>query len=287
MKALLCVFSGTGNTLLISKRLAGQLQSRGIETEIFNIRHGNAIPGCHCDMLIIAYPVHAFNAPSSVLRFMKKLPEVNKIPAYLVRTSGEPLRLNDSSGITPRRILRKKGFKVLGEYAYVMPYNIIFKHSEGMAARMMRAAELRIKKDSEEIARGIEKRQKVNIFRRFVSFVLRIEHTAMPIIGRRFKATDKCIGCGICAKKCPQGNITIKDGKPQFGKHCVGCMACAFTCPKDALKISVLNGWRVNGIYSFDGAPATDEEVCNYCKKAYLRYFHESESLNSNDTNKI
>lgn len=148
-----------------------------------------------------------------------------------------------------------------------------------MAARMWRAAELRILRDAQEILHGRGTKNKVNIFRRFVSFMLRIEHTAMPILGHRFRATEKCIGCGICANECPQGNIKIIDGKPEFGKNCVGCMACAFDCPQDALKISVLNGWRVNGGYSFSGTPATDEEVCNYCKKAYLRYFHESELL--------
>ena len=54
-------------------------------------------------------------------------------------------------------------------------------------------------------------------------------------------------------------------------------MACAFSCPEDAVKISVLNAWRVNGQYSFDGAPAEDAEVGRYCRKMYLRYFHESE----------
>ena len=280
MKALFCVFSGTGNTLKVSERLAEELQKSEIDTEIYTIREDSGeCDFADCDMFIAAYPVHAFNAPAAVLKFLKKLNKVKGIPAYLVRVSGEPLRLNDAAGITPKRILKKRGYNVRGEYSYVMPYNIIFHHSDEMAARMWRAAELRISNDAKEIASGVGKRRKVNIFRRFVAFVLRIEHTAMPIIGRRFKYTDKCVGCGICAGKCPQSNIQMVDGKPKFKKNCVGCMACAFSCPKDALKISCLNGWRVNGAYSFDGNPATDDEVCDYCKKAYLKYFHESEAL--------
>lgn len=278
MRALLCVFSGTGNTLKVSERLTEELCLRGIDTDIFNIRAGADKPEVvGYGMLIICYPVHAFNAPSSVLKFLKTLPHSYKMPAYIVRTSGEPLYLNDASGITPRRILKKRGYEVRGELSCVMPYNIIFRHSDQMAARMWRAAELRIRQCADDISNGKGQLAKVNIFRRFVAFVLRIEHTAMPLIGRRFRAAKDCVGCGICAKECPQGNIKIVDGKPKFGKTCVGCMACAFTCPKDALKISLLNKWRVNGKYSFEGAPATDDEVCDYCKKAYLRYFHESE----------
>lgn len=280
MRALMCVFSGTGNTLKVSERLAQELRLNGVETEIFNIRAGAEVPQTNgYDMLLIGYPVHAFNAPANVLEFLKNLPRVSKMPAYIVRTSGEPLRLNDASGITPRRILKRRGYVVKGELSCVMPYNMIFRHSDQMAARMWRAAELRIENTAPQIAAVRGKVGKVNIFRRFVAFVLRIEHTAMPFLGRRFKTTESCVGCGICAGECPQGNIKIVDGKPQFGKNCVGCVACSFNCPKDAIKISVLNGWRVNGKYSFDGEPANDDEVCDYCKKAYLKYFHTSESI--------
>lgn len=280
MKALLCVFSGTGNTLKVSERLAEELQKSGVDTQIYHIRKDSEkFDLGDADTLIVGYPVHAFNTPATVLKFLKGLPQAEGIPAYLVRTSGEPLKLNNASGITPKRILKKHGFEVRGEYSYVMPYNIIFHHTEEMASRMWRAAEIRIEKDAKEIAAGAGERSKVNVFRRFAAFVLRIEHPAMPTIGRRFKATENCVGCGICAGKCPESNIKIVDGKPVFGKSCVGCMACAFNCPKDAVKISVLNGWRVNGAYSFDGHSATDDEVCKYCNKAYKRYFHESEAL--------
>ena len=280
MRALFCVFSGTGNTLKVSERLAEELRLSGVETDIFNMRADAETPQIDgYDILLVGYPVHAFNAPASVLKFLKNLPQVRKMPAYIVRTSGEPLKLNDASGITPRRILRRRGYEVKGELSCVMPYNMIFRHSDQMAARMWRAAELRIESAAPEIASGKGKVEKVNIFRRFVSFVLRIEHTAMPVLGRHFKTTENCVGCGICAGECPQGNIKMVDGKPQFGRNCVGCVACSFSCPKDAIKISLLNGWRVNGKYSFDGVPANDDEVCDYCKKAYLNYFHTSESI--------
>ncbi len=277
MNVLFCVFSGTGNTARVADMLASSLQNMGHHTDMYRIKKDAPMPeiGGH-DAIVFGYPVHAFNAPTAMLSFLKKLPAGNA-PVYLMRTSGEALRLNDASGITPRRILTKKGYTVRGEYGYVMPYNIIFRHSDEMAARMKRAAELRTARDAEEIASGKGARKRVNVFKRMVAFTLRIEHTAMPFLGKRFRAGDACVGCGLCAKLCPQNNITIVDGKPKFGKSCVGCMACAFGCPKDALKISVLNGWRVNGAYDFGGTPATDEQVCSYCHKAYLRYFHEAE----------
>lgn len=278
MKVLFFIFSGTGNTLRVGEELKNVLESRNHEVEIIPIRKDMEIPPIDCDILLLGYPVHAFNAPVPFLKFLKALPKKN-LPAYLIRTSGEPLKLNEASGITPKRILKKKGYTVQGEYSFVMPYNIIFRHSDGMVARMWQAAQARILCAADDISDYTVRKHKVNMFRRAVSFVLRIEHTTMPFIGRGFRVKDTCVGCGLCEKVCPQGNIVMRDEKPHFGKNCAGCMGCAFLCPKDAIKTSVLNGWRVNGKYSFTGAPAEDSEVCSYCHKAYLRYFHESEKI--------
>ena len=285
MKALFLVFTGTGNTLRVCIGLLTRWREMGNEGDLALIRKGSECPDPRgYDTVIVGYPVHAFNAPAPVLKFLKKLPVGEQKPVYLVRTSGEPLKLNDASGITPRRILKKRGYTVRGEFHYVMPYNIIFRHSEEMATRMWRDAEILMDRDVKTIAAGEGEIKRVNAFRRMVAFTLRIEHTAMPCIGKTFKVKKKhCIGCGVCEKLCPQGNIRMKDDKPKFGGHCVGCMACAFACPMDAVRISLLNGWRVNGKYEFNAAPATDEEVCKYCRKAYLKYFRATEMLAAAD----
>lgn len=279
MRALICVFSGTGNTLRVCERLAEELRGRGVDADIYSIREGADLPeAAGYDRLIVGYPVHAFNAPLPVLRFLRRLPQGGGTPAYLVRTSGEPLRYNHASGITPRRLLVKKGYAVKADYAYVMPYNIIFRHSDGMAARMWRSVGLRIGADAGQVAEGTGERTRVGPLCRIASFVLRIEHPGMHLIGRHFRATERCVGCGTCARLCPQKNITMAEGRPKFGKSCAGCMSCAFNCPKDAVRTGILNGWRVNGAYTLDGVPAGDDEVCSYCRKSYLRYFHEVEA---------
>lgn len=280
MNVLFCVFSGTGNTRKVCRRFAEELRGLGHETHFHEIKNGAPMPEINgFDCLIVAYPVHAFNAPRPVTRFLKKVPK-GTLPFYLLRTEGEPSKLNDAAGISPKRILKKKGYAAAGEFSYVMPYNILFRHSDGMAVRMWQAAERRISRDVFRVDALGGETKRVNLVRRAAAFALRIEHPAMPVLGKTF-LTDgkKCVGCGKCAASCPSGNIRMKNGRPKFGMHCTGCMGCAFLCPADAVRISLLDPWRVNGGYPDEGVPATDEEICRYLHKMYLNYFHESEEL--------
>ena len=52
---------------------------------------------------------------------------------------------------------------------------------------------------------------------------------------------DKCIHCFICWILCPEGSITVKDGK-MTGidlTYCKGCGICATECPKEAVEMEV------------------------------------------------
>lgn len=282
MKILTAVFSGTGHTLKVCKRFQQEFESYGIQNDIFGIRKDTVIPNvADYDALIIGYPVHGFNAPTPVMNYVKSLPNAEKdMTVYFVKSSGEPLRINNSSSLQCVKTLKKKGYRIGGETHIIMPYNIIFRHSDGMAARMWRAAELKIPQAAKKIANGEIAPMPFGMKSNAVARIVRIEHAAMPFIGKTFRVKKKaCISCGKCEKLCPLSNITMKNGKPKFGTHCVGCMACAFGCPKDAINTGILNAWRVNGKYTYDAEPIKDEEIGAYCKNSYKKYFHSAEDM--------
>lgn len=48
----------------------------------------------------------------------------------------------------------------------------------------------------------------------------------------------KCVGCGECARSCPESTITIKNGKANINyKKCIRCYCCQEMCPARAIKI--------------------------------------------------
>lgn len=283
--AIIYVFSGTGNTMKVSRAFADSLNGQDVETSVFKITADmSEIPNPNLyDYVGIAYPIHGFNAPQLVLEFAKELPtrdkKAVKKKVFILKTSGEPLSINNISSVKLKGILARKGYDITNEYHYVMPYNMIFRHDDGMAAKMWDAAKGLIPINAEEVLSEDKHLLKRIPFGGIIAGLFRIEHCAMKVNGRFFKVDeDVCINCGKCARDCPENNIKIEDGKFVFGRECIMCARCSCTCPVNAISIGILNGWKVNGAYDFNKTPCNQQgRHSGYCQRSYERYFDNAE----------
>ena len=141
MKAIICYFSGTGNTKKVVDEYKKTLDGKGIETTLVNIDSLPEVSFEGADLVGFAYPIHAFNAPSNVLEFAKKIKkQKSKVNYFVIKTSGEPLAINNISSYKLKSILKKRNFVLTNEYHYVMPYNMIFRQTDKMAYDMWEAA---------------------------------------------------------------------------------------------------------------------------------------------------
>lgn len=258
MKIGIFAFSGTGNTLAVAelyKRFAERLSSDNT-VEIFRITSGETYSVDGFDVVGIGFPVHAFSAPEPAVEFCKKLEAVkdDKKRAFVFMTSGEGLKMNERAADKCVGLMKKRGYDVVSVRHFVMPYNMIFRHTNGMAKHMWIYAHALADANVRDIAAG--KREKVK--RRHVKSLWLapigfIEQKFAHTHGPRFKVDeDKCVGCDRCVKTCPEHNIKKIDGKYVFGHDCVLCMDCSFGCPKDAVRVGLFKYWKVHGSYRLD-----------------------------------
>lgn len=324
MRVILYVFSGTGNTLAVANLYKKFIEAAPAPTEIekntgeglespaqADIQEENT-PACGeaqqtntvdiyrvseksgsipspegYDLVGIGYPIHAFCAPEPIVKLCKSLPaqtEGNKKRAFIFKSSGEGLHINDCSSQKCIKILRKKGYDVALERHIVMPYNMIYRHSDEMARHMWIYAHALVDLNSRELlAQKHEKVKRTPLKTMWVAPIGWIETHFAHLHGSAFKVNKKkCIKCNKCVNVCPMNNITIKNGKFKFGHKCVLCMGCSFGCPKDAIKIGLFKFWKVNGSYRLNELKGKDELQFPYVQKhakgiyrLYKKYYRE------------
>ncbi len=259
----------------VAETVRSELNKKSVETSSYAITDGGDAMDDDFSVLVLSYPVYGFNPPYNFLSFVRGLPVGNSRPFYVLKSSGEPLALNNSSSLRIIKILVEKGYVFKKEYHVVMPYNMIFRHSDAMAARLFNVLKLRAPRIAEEIATLAEDSPlKVSAMARLASAVCRVQYPFYRLNTRLLFRIDedKCVKCMACVNNCPENNIKFEDGRFYFGKNCVGCVRCSFSCPADAFKIGLLEPMHVNGRYDFN-ADFSDDTVCSFCRDDYEEYF--------------
>ena len=69
MRIAIAYFSGTGNTAMCVTKMKEVFDERGQECFLLPLERGMPEDLSDFDVLILGYPVHAFNAPEIVLSF--------------------------------------------------------------------------------------------------------------------------------------------------------------------------------------------------------------------------
>lgn len=230
---MILYFSGTGNTHHIALRLA---HLTGDEAVCFS--HCESLPG---DVLGLVFPIYAWDMPRVFkVALQRLLPRCSATYIYMVCTCGDDI--GTAHRLLDKR-LRRHGLRLDAALSVQMPETYValpgFRlDAPGAARRKWEQAELRIR----QAAPRLQRRE------RFTDVVPGAaawckSHVLNPLFyrffvgDRAFRSLDGCNGCGTCARSCPVGNITLRQGRPRWNGRCTGCLACYHHCPQDAVQL--------------------------------------------------
>jgi Pyruvate/2-oxoacid:ferredoxin oxidoreductase delta subunit/flavodoxin len=216
-------FSGTGNTLLIVKKMRDVFEKHGIQVNLHRIERSDSNDIDPEHTIGLGFPVAELSTYRLVWDFVKAFPEAHGTPIFMVDTLG-----GISGGIVGpmREIVKKKGYFPVG--------------AKEVERGLQKAGEYAL-----DIIEGRSKWGRVPILSDIVFCIsragLRLTKSDLNQKLLNLKINkEKCSKCGICIKLCPVGNITMtEDGYPERGSDCEYCLRCVSFCPKKAISCPV------------------------------------------------
>ena len=229
-------FSGTGNSRYAARLLAQQLDDEPLDAGTYFKDGGIAALRSEKPWVFVC-PTYAWRLPRVFSDFLLRSCFDGSRDAYFVLTCGSDIG-NAEAYIRP--LCQSKGFRFRGVAAVVMPENYIAMFpvpDRETAERMVKIAARRtLPPIGAVIAAGKDLPPvKVTPVGRLCS-AINGGFYAVCVKDKKFLATDKCVGCGLCAEKCPLGNIAMENGTPRWQGNCTHCMACICSCPTEAIE---------------------------------------------------
>lgn len=230
-------YSGTGGTELAAKSFQSHLETAGCICTIEKITHRTGKDQSNCDLLLLLFPVHAFNAPDAVYKWIDALDMVNQTSAAVISVSGAgDVCPNTACRVGSIKRLTKKGYHVLYERMIVMPSNWVAPAPSPLPYLLMQALPIVIDQITSDLLSGLCRKAKPLWIDRIFAAIGKLETAGGHYWGKRIQVMENCTGCGWCANHCPAGNITMTNGKPTFGDGCHFCLKCIYSCPSKALQ---------------------------------------------------
>lgn len=246
---MILYYSATGNTEWVARWLStllvdGHLYSMQEYVE----REGDVLKEMKADeSLGILFPVHGWGVPAPVRRIIRSLPDSLATPyIYMVCTCGDDIGYTAdefSRLMAERSLVCRLSCSVCMPESYVgLPgFDVDIPEIED---RKLSEAEVTVREIAQRV-KGREEGAFVNEgpFPGLKSGLLRTCFNRFLVTDRYFHVEESCVGCGKCARSCPETNIRMEERPVWTGSgRCTTCMACYHTCPYHAIRFGWFTG---------------------------------------------
>lgn len=231
-------FSATGNSLHVAKQLVTEDERlisipEAIDNGNFeyNIEQGENVG--------IISPTYNWTIPSVVDEFLQKL-KLNyeqKPYTYYVGTFGTT---TGAAATMANRYMKEKGCAFDAMFDVKMPdtWTPIYDLSDkDKVQEINRLADEQIEELKEKLKKHITGKHMHITTPVLAGVAGKKIYDNKTRLTSNLTVEDSCIGCGLCAKKCPVHAIEMQDKRPVWVKDkCTMCLGCLHRCPKFAIQ---------------------------------------------------
>lgn len=241
-------FSATGNTKYLALQLKESLKISDVDFhQLDKVSINNVNKGEH---LILMYPIHGFNPPRTVTRFIKGFPKGLFEKVSLLSVGCNEIWVNDAVSKPLRKELEKKGYNIVVDEILAMPLTLVMDFPEENKKKVIEKALEDLSGIVIKIKDSVVSNRKVRFKSKVIHTVGKLESPAARMFGLELHAKKNCISCGICWENCPEGNIKRnKKDKPKFGFKCSMCLRCVYECPEQSITPYVSKFITIKGGY--------------------------------------
>ena len=243
--------SGTGNTKHCMELFCRSLDVNAKLIPIEDPQAADAIKAAH--KIVLGYPVQFSNAPFMVQDFISRHAEIWR-GKHVICLATMGLFSGDGAGCAAR-LLKKHGAVIRGGLHLVMPDSVsdskLLKKTVEQNREIIAAADRKTAAAVEGIRNGKYPKDGISVFAHIAGlFGQRLWfYRKTQGYSDAWKVSSACIGCGLCTRICPMGNLQMQQGKPASAGKCTMCYRCISRCPKQAI---TLLGDRVQEQCRFD-----------------------------------
>ncbi len=262
--------SGTGNTFRMANWIKDYFELSGLKADVIMIDNVNmkTMPKFTSSHLVgILFPAHGLMAPWSMIKFLFKMPMGNGATILSAATrGGAPIGkfiLPGAVGLgnyMTALILTIKGYRIKAMYSIDMPFNMI-NLFWGLQPKNVDMISNKAKEKVESIVSKILKGKSIiftwnNLWDALWGFPLLFLFPVFPLVyiligrifmGKTMFSNNQCVGCGLCAKFCPNDAILMKPARkkkrPYWTYHCEACLRCMGFCNKRAIEAG--HSWAI------------------------------------------
>ncbi len=233
-------FSGTGNSQWVAEQLAERTNDKAFLIPKMMKELEEDINVHAQETIGIVFPIHSWNVPEVVLKFLQHVHLDPKSYAYAVATCSN--EAGHAFDVLKQSFAFKSAWTVFMPEVYTPMFDLdpheLMREKLNVAQQRLPkiAADIMSKSIVSDVEIGSTPGLKTSLF-----------GAAFSVNTKKFKVEESCNGCGECVKNCPMECIKLVDSKPVFGDKCQLCMSCIMRCPLYAIQYG--KGTKKRGHY--------------------------------------